>query len=44
MIAYGVWEVGPFRYSNGRAQPRLKGFKRHPFRTHEWEYYGLSAR
>jgi ABC-type transport system substrate-binding protein len=41
MNAYGVWEVGPSRYSSWLTQPRLKGFKRHPFKQHRWEYYDL---
>ncbi|MEO8486379.1 MAG: ABC transporter substrate-binding protein [Betaproteobacteria bacterium] len=41
MSAYGVWEVGPSRYSNWLTQPRLKGFKRHPFLQHRWEYYDV---
>jgi len=41
MSAYGVWEVGPSRYSSWLTQPRLKGFKRHPFVQHRWEYYDV---
>jgi ABC-type transport system substrate-binding protein len=41
MNAYGVWEVGPSRYSSWLTQPRLKGFKRHPFVQHRWEYYDV---
>jgi ABC-type transport system substrate-binding protein len=41
MNAYGVWEVGPSRYSNWLVQSRLKGFKRHPFIQHRWEYYDV---
>ena len=41
MNAYGVWEIGPSRYANWLVQPRLKGFKRHPFVQHRWEYYDV---
>ncbi len=44
MIAYGVWELGTFRYANWVTQPWLKGYKQHPFRSHEWEYYAIAAR
>lgn len=39
MNAYGVWEVSPSRVSNWLVQPRVKGFKRHPFLQHRWQYY-----
>ena len=41
MNAYGVWAVSPSRYSNWLVQPRVKGFKRHPFVQHRWEYYDV---
>ena len=41
MVAYGVWELGTFRYSNWLTQPWLKGYKQHAFRAHEWEYYDI---
>jgi ABC-type transport system substrate-binding protein len=41
MNAYGAWTVSPSRYSNWLVQPRVKGFKRHPFVQHRWEYYDL---
>jgi oligopeptide transport system substrate-binding protein len=41
MNAYGVWAVGPTRYANWLVQPRVKGFKRHPFLLHRWEYYDV---
>jgi ABC-type transport system substrate-binding protein len=44
MVAYGVWELGVFRYANWVAQPWLKGYRPHPFRAHEWEYYDIAAR
>ena len=41
MNAYGAWQVSPSRYSNWLTQSRLKGFKRHPFLQHRWEYYDV---
>jgi len=43
MNAYGVWEVGPSRISNWLVQPRVKGFKRHPFLAHRWQYYDVEG-
>ena len=42
MAAYGVWEVGPARISNWLVQPRVRGFKRHPFIQHWWEHYDVA--
>ena len=42
MSAYGVWEVGPSRVSNWLVQPRVRGFKRHPFIQHWWEHYDVA--
>jgi ABC-type transport system substrate-binding protein len=39
--AYGVWEVGPSLISSWLVQPRVKGFKRHPFLQHRWQYYDV---
>ena len=36
-----AWKVSPSRYSNWLVQPRVKGFKRHPFVQHRWEYYDV---
>lgn len=41
MNAYGVWEVGPSRMSSWLVQPRVKGYKRHPFIPHWWEHYAV---
>jgi oligopeptide transport system substrate-binding protein len=42
VVAYGVWNLGTFRYANWLSQPTLKGFKLHPFRSHAWEYYDVA--
>ena len=42
--AYGVWELGSSRISNWLVQPRVKGYKRHPFVQHRWEYYDVVDR
>ena len=41
MNAYGVWAVSPSRYSNWLVQSRVKGYKRHPFLQHRWEFYDV---
>ena len=41
MNAYGAWTVSPSRYASWLTQPRLKGYKRHPFIQHRWEYYDV---
>ncbi len=41
MSAYSVWEVSPYRIANWLVQPRLKGFKGHPFLQHRWQFYDV---
>ncbi len=44
MDVYSAQRIGYARYRNMLAQPRLIGFKKHPFMPTEWMYYDIAPR
>ncbi|WP_338848092.1 ABC transporter substrate-binding protein [Massilia sp. W12] len=40
-VAYGVWHMGVHRVESHLLQPRLLGYKIHPFLTNAWKYMDI---
>jgi len=44
VLNYAPWKLGLNPYANVIAQPWLRGYKQHPFITHDWKYYDVGPR
>lgn len=44
IFGYAPWILTTYPYENTLAQPWLKGYKQHPYVTHQWRYYDVLPR